>query len=121
MWEPELYTTTQRCVRSVPLPWRAALLTGVSPSCSVPWTSRFQQQEACPQLPTWWGPDSSLPPQLYESALTENQKLKTKLQEAQLELADVKSRLEKMAQVRWGEENQTWMGQRGGQDGPPQR
>uniref|UniRef100_A0AC11E5A4 Protein phosphatase 1 regulatory subunit 12B n=1 Tax=Ovis aries TaxID=9940 RepID=A0AC11E5A4_SHEEP len=35
---------------------------------------------------------------LYESALTENQKLKTKLQEAQLELADVKSRLEKMAQ-----------------------
>lgn len=39
-------------------------------------------------------------PQLYESALTENQKLKTKLQEAQLELADVKSRLEKVAQVR---------------------
>nr|XP_005900329.1 PREDICTED: protein phosphatase 1 regulatory subunit 12B [Bos mutus] len=35
---------------------------------------------------------------LYESALTENQKLKTKLQEAQLELADVKSKLEKMAQ-----------------------
>ncbi|XP_066095552.1 protein phosphatase 1 regulatory subunit 12B isoform X2 [Saccopteryx bilineata] len=35
---------------------------------------------------------------LYESALTENQKLKTKLQEAQLELADVKSRLEKVAQ-----------------------
>uniref|UniRef100_A0A8C6B029 Protein phosphatase 1 regulatory subunit n=1 Tax=Monodon monoceros TaxID=40151 RepID=A0A8C6B029_MONMO len=37
---------------------------------------------------------------LYESALTENQKLKTKLQEAQLELADVKSKLEKMAQER---------------------
>ncbi|XP_066882753.1 protein phosphatase 1 regulatory subunit 12B isoform X13 [Kogia breviceps] len=35
---------------------------------------------------------------LYESALTENQKLKTKLQEAQLELADVRSKLEKMAQ-----------------------
>ncbi|XP_036210637.1 protein phosphatase 1 regulatory subunit 12B isoform X4 [Myotis myotis] len=35
---------------------------------------------------------------LYEGALTENQKLKTKLQEAQLELADVKSRLEKVAQ-----------------------
>ncbi|XP_069315807.1 protein phosphatase 1 regulatory subunit 12B isoform X2 [Eulemur rufifrons] len=35
---------------------------------------------------------------LYESALTENQKLKTKLQEAQLELADIKAKLEKMAQ-----------------------
>ncbi|XP_045839387.1 protein phosphatase 1 regulatory subunit 12B isoform X6 [Meles meles] len=35
---------------------------------------------------------------LYESALTENQKLKTKLQEAQLELTDIKSKLEKMAQ-----------------------
>ncbi|XP_036926453.1 protein phosphatase 1 regulatory subunit 12B isoform X3 [Sturnira hondurensis] len=35
---------------------------------------------------------------LYENALTENQKLKTKLQEAQLELADVKARLEKVAQ-----------------------
>ncbi|XP_072504291.1 protein phosphatase 1 regulatory subunit 12B isoform X7 [Notamacropus eugenii] len=35
---------------------------------------------------------------LYESALTENQKLKTKLQEAQRELADVKSKLEKVAQ-----------------------
>ncbi|XP_057396256.1 protein phosphatase 1 regulatory subunit 12B isoform X6 [Balaenoptera acutorostrata] len=35
---------------------------------------------------------------LYECALTENQKLKTKLREAQLELADVKSKLEKMAQ-----------------------
>ncbi|XP_035871932.1 protein phosphatase 1 regulatory subunit 12B isoform X1 [Phyllostomus discolor] len=35
---------------------------------------------------------------LYENALTENQKLKSKLQEAQLELADVKARLEKMAQ-----------------------
>ncbi|XP_048213189.1 protein phosphatase 1 regulatory subunit 12B isoform X1 [Perognathus longimembris pacificus] len=35
---------------------------------------------------------------LYESALTENQKLKTKLQEAQLELSDIKSKLEKMAQ-----------------------
>nr|XP_048286781.1 protein phosphatase 1 regulatory subunit 12B isoform X1 [Myodes glareolus] len=35
---------------------------------------------------------------LYESALTENQKLKTKLQEAQLELAEIKSKLEKMAQ-----------------------
>ncbi|XP_055274880.1 protein phosphatase 1 regulatory subunit 12B isoform X3 [Moschus berezovskii] len=58
---------------------------------------------------------------LYESALTENQKLKTKLQEAQLELADVKSKLEKMAQVRWGEESQTWVWRRGDQDGPPQR
>ncbi|XP_051854595.1 protein phosphatase 1 regulatory subunit 12B isoform X7 [Antechinus flavipes] len=35
---------------------------------------------------------------LYESALTENQKLKTKLQEAQRELADVKSKLEKVTQ-----------------------
>ncbi|XP_036091424.1 protein phosphatase 1 regulatory subunit 12B isoform X2 [Rousettus aegyptiacus] len=35
---------------------------------------------------------------LYESALTENQKLKAQLQEAQLELADVQSRLEKVAQ-----------------------
>ncbi|XP_068930684.1 protein phosphatase 1 regulatory subunit 12B isoform X7 [Petaurus breviceps papuanus] len=35
---------------------------------------------------------------LYESALTENQKLKTKLQEAQRELAEVKSKLEKVAQ-----------------------
>ncbi|XP_031464454.1 protein phosphatase 1 regulatory subunit 12B isoform X4 [Phasianus colchicus] len=35
---------------------------------------------------------------LYESALSENQKLKTKLQEAQLELADIKSKLEKAAQ-----------------------
>ncbi|NWW88711.1 MYPT2 phosphatase, partial [Rhynochetos jubatus] len=35
---------------------------------------------------------------LYESALSENQKLKSKLQEAQLELADIKSRLEKAAQ-----------------------
>ncbi|XP_013835581.2 protein phosphatase 1 regulatory subunit 12B isoform X2 [Sus scrofa] len=35
---------------------------------------------------------------LYESALAENQKLKTKLQEAQLELTDVKAKLEKMAQ-----------------------
>ncbi|NWS57001.1 MYPT2 phosphatase, partial [Chunga burmeisteri] len=35
---------------------------------------------------------------LYESALSENQKLKSKLQEAQLELADIKSKLEKVAQ-----------------------
>ncbi|KFP12040.1 Protein phosphatase 1 regulatory subunit 12B, partial [Egretta garzetta] len=35
---------------------------------------------------------------LYESALSENQKLKTKLQEAQLELADIKSKLEKATQ-----------------------
>ena len=42
-------------------------------------------------------------PQLYESALAENQKLKTKLQEAQLELTDVKAKLEKMAQVRQGD------------------
>ncbi|NXE28168.1 MYPT2 phosphatase, partial [Ardeotis kori] len=35
---------------------------------------------------------------LYESALLENQKLKSKLQEAQLELADIKSKLEKAAQ-----------------------
>uniref|UniRef100_A0A8C3QJN2 Protein phosphatase 1 regulatory subunit n=1 Tax=Cyanoderma ruficeps TaxID=181631 RepID=A0A8C3QJN2_9PASS len=37
---------------------------------------------------------------LYESALSENQKLKSKLQEAQLELADIKAKLEKAAQVR---------------------
>ncbi|KAK2526433.1 hypothetical protein Q9233_008203 [Columba guinea] len=35
---------------------------------------------------------------LYEGAVAENQKLKTKLQEAQLELADIKSKLEKAAQ-----------------------
>ncbi|NWU71325.1 MYPT2 phosphatase, partial [Pterocles burchelli] len=35
---------------------------------------------------------------LYETALSENQKLKSKLQEAQLELADIKSKLEKAAQ-----------------------
>ncbi|NWW74894.1 MYPT2 phosphatase, partial [Climacteris rufus] len=35
---------------------------------------------------------------LYESALSENQKLKSKLQEAQLELADIKTKLEKAAQ-----------------------
>ncbi|XP_065258612.1 protein phosphatase 1 regulatory subunit 12B isoform X4 [Emys orbicularis] len=35
---------------------------------------------------------------LYEGALSENQKLKSKLQEAQLELADIKSKLEKAAQ-----------------------
>jgi hypothetical protein len=46
------------------------------------------------------------PSQLYESALTENQKLKTKLQEAQLELADIKAKLEKMAQVRKDEQGQ---------------
>ncbi|NXA76952.1 MYPT2 phosphatase, partial [Thryothorus ludovicianus] len=35
---------------------------------------------------------------LYESALSENQKLKSKLQEAQLELADIKAKLERAAQ-----------------------
>ncbi|XP_039235607.1 protein phosphatase 1 regulatory subunit 12B isoform X3 [Pipra filicauda] len=35
---------------------------------------------------------------LYESALSENQKLKSKLQEAQFELADIKAKLEKAAQ-----------------------
>ncbi|XP_063274485.1 protein phosphatase 1 regulatory subunit 12B isoform X2 [Prinia subflava] len=35
---------------------------------------------------------------LYESALSENQKLKSKLQEAQLELADIKAKLEKATQ-----------------------
>ncbi|NWV64199.1 MYPT2 phosphatase, partial [Malurus elegans] len=35
---------------------------------------------------------------LYESALSENQKLKSKLQEAQLELAEIKAKLEKAAQ-----------------------
>ncbi|XP_058711757.1 protein phosphatase 1 regulatory subunit 12B isoform X9 [Poecile atricapillus] len=35
---------------------------------------------------------------LYESALSENQKLKSKLQEAQLELADIKTKLEKATQ-----------------------
>lgn len=121
--EPGFYATDpQCCIRSVPCPGSSADGNRGAPSlCSVPWTSRFQQQETCPQPPTRWGPDSSLPPQLYESALTENQKLKTKLQEAQLELADVKSKLEKMAQVRRGEENQAWVRQRGGQDGPPQR
>lgn len=49
-------------------------------------------------------------PQLYESALTENQKLKTKLQEAQLELADIKSKLEKMAQVRGRKNKSRWGG-----------
>lgn len=42
----------------------------------------------------------SLPIQLYENALSENQKLKSKLQDAQVELADVKSKLDKLAQVR---------------------
>ncbi|XP_066839266.1 protein phosphatase 1 regulatory subunit 12B isoform X4 [Anser cygnoides] len=37
---------------------------------------------------------------LYESALSENQKLKSKLQEAQLELADIKSKLEKAQEKR---------------------
>lgn len=50
-------------------------------------------------------------PQLYESALTENQKLKTKLQEAQLELADIKSKLEKMAQVREKRKKAGWQGE----------
>lgn len=60
-----------------------------------------------------WSPLSDLvlfPSQLYESALTENQKLKTKLQEAQLELADIKSKLEKMAQVRGGRAEQGQQG-----------
>ncbi|XP_054837457.1 protein phosphatase 1 regulatory subunit 12B isoform X10 [Eublepharis macularius] len=35
---------------------------------------------------------------LYESALSENQKLKSKLQDAQVELADIKSKLDKIAQ-----------------------
>uniref|UniRef100_A0A8D0B968 Protein phosphatase 1 regulatory subunit n=1 Tax=Salvator merianae TaxID=96440 RepID=A0A8D0B968_SALMN len=35
---------------------------------------------------------------LYESALSENQKLKLKLQDAQLELADVKTKIDKIAQ-----------------------
>ncbi|XP_048352643.1 protein phosphatase 1 regulatory subunit 12B isoform X2 [Sphaerodactylus townsendi] len=35
---------------------------------------------------------------LYESALAENQKLKSKLQDAQVELADIKSKLDKIAQ-----------------------
>ncbi|XP_060087133.1 protein phosphatase 1 regulatory subunit 12B isoform X14 [Heteronotia binoei] len=35
---------------------------------------------------------------LYESALSENQKLKSKLQDAQMELADIKSKLDKIAQ-----------------------
>uniref|UniRef100_A0A8C3V689 Protein phosphatase 1 regulatory subunit n=1 Tax=Catharus ustulatus TaxID=91951 RepID=A0A8C3V689_CATUS len=45
-------------------------------------------------------PGSCFAFQLYESALSENQKLKSKLQEAQLELADIKAKLEKAAQVR---------------------
>ncbi|KAF3823214.1 hypothetical protein GH733_010650, partial [Mirounga leonina] len=48
---------------------------------------------------------------LYESALSENQKLKTKLQEAQLELADIKSKLEKMAQVREKRKKAGWQGE----------
>ncbi|XP_077191165.1 protein phosphatase 1 regulatory subunit 12B isoform X17 [Paroedura picta] len=35
---------------------------------------------------------------LYESALSENQKLKSKLQDAQVELADIKLKLDKIAQ-----------------------
>ncbi|KAH0618977.1 hypothetical protein JD844_018563 [Phrynosoma platyrhinos] len=35
---------------------------------------------------------------LYESALSENQKLKSKLQDAQVELSDVKTKMEKIAQ-----------------------
>ncbi|XP_061487861.1 protein phosphatase 1 regulatory subunit 12B isoform X6 [Rhineura floridana] len=35
---------------------------------------------------------------LYESALSENQKLKSKLQDAQLELADIKMKMDKIAQ-----------------------
>ncbi|XP_013909986.1 PREDICTED: protein phosphatase 1 regulatory subunit 12B-like, partial [Thamnophis sirtalis] len=35
---------------------------------------------------------------LYESALSENQKLKSKLQDAQTELADIKSKMDKLAQ-----------------------
>ncbi|KAF7239003.1 Protein phosphatase 1 regulatory subunit 12B, partial [Varanus komodoensis] len=35
---------------------------------------------------------------LYESALTENQKLKSKLQDAQVELVDIKAKMEKIAQ-----------------------
>ncbi|KAJ6650417.1 hypothetical protein lerEdw1_009226 [Lerista edwardsae] len=37
---------------------------------------------------------------LYENALSENQKLKSKLQDAHVELSDVKSKLDKLAQVR---------------------
>lgn len=53
--------------------------------------------------------------QLYESALTENQKLKTKLQEAQLELADVKTKLEKVAQVSGEKKGDGWRVVRVGQ------
>lgn len=69
-------------------------------------SKRTRSLEPPPGGGGWWfllgAPqgDRPLAPQLYEGALTENQKLKTKLQEAQLELADVKSRLEKVAQVR---------------------
>ncbi|XP_008108095.1 protein phosphatase 1 regulatory subunit 12B isoform X9 [Anolis carolinensis] len=35
---------------------------------------------------------------LYESALSENQKLKSKLQDAQMELVDIKAKMEKIAQ-----------------------
>ncbi|XP_063000059.1 protein phosphatase 1 regulatory subunit 12B isoform X12 [Elgaria multicarinata webbii] len=35
---------------------------------------------------------------LYEGALTENQKLKSKLQDAQVELSDIKSKMDKIAQ-----------------------
>ncbi|XP_028590475.1 protein phosphatase 1 regulatory subunit 12B isoform X13 [Lacerta agilis] len=35
---------------------------------------------------------------LYESALSENQKLKSKLQDAQLELVDIKTKIDKIAQ-----------------------
>lgn len=62
-------------------------------------------------------PVSSPAPQLYESALAENQKLKAQLQEAQRELADVQSRLEKVAQVRGpGDGKDTRV-----KSGPPQR
>ncbi|XP_026634335.1 protein phosphatase 1 regulatory subunit 12B-like [Microtus ochrogaster] len=72
---------------------------------SLPSRSCSLEARESTQFTVWNSPAGSpcsdlvlFPSQLYESALTENQTLKTKLQEAQLELADIKSKLEKMAQ-----------------------
>lgn len=48
--------------------------------------------------------------QLYESALSENQKLKSKLQDAQVELTDIKTKLDKIAQVRKCENKEQYAG-----------
>uniref|UniRef100_A0A8V5GZE0 Protein phosphatase 1 regulatory subunit n=1 Tax=Melopsittacus undulatus TaxID=13146 RepID=A0A8V5GZE0_MELUD len=55
--------------------------------------SSLQKRNSSCNIPGKFPSNSKL--HLYESALSENQKLKSKLQEAQLELADIKSKLEK--------------------------